>query len=163
MNRTSAASRRGSAGPCADTVNLPSMTSAPPAPSALAGIGMSAGVSACRSTVIIRPARKRRIPWYCILRSAMPYELWLIRHGETAWSRSGAHTSRTDLPLTETGRKKAADIGRYLAGRPFALVLTSPMLRARDTCRLAGFGDEAVIDPNLCEWDYGDYEGLTTQ
>jgi len=80
----------------------------------------------------------------------MPYELWLIRHGETAWS------------LTDTGRAKAADMGRYLAGRPFALVLASPMLRARDTCCLAGFGDEAQIDPNLCEWDYGDYEGLTT-
>jgi len=92
----------------------------------------------------------------------MPYQLWLIRHGETAWSRSGAHTSRTDLPLTDTGRAKAVDMGRYLARRPFALVLTSPMLRARDTCRLAGFGDEAQIDPNLCEWDYGDYEGLTT-
>ncbi len=92
----------------------------------------------------------------------MPHELWLIRHGETEWSRSGAHTSRTDLPLTDNGREKAAAIGRYLAGRPFALVLTSPMLRARDTCRLAGLGDTAEIDPNLREWDYGDYEGLTT-
>jgi broad specificity phosphatase PhoE len=93
----------------------------------------------------------------------MPHELWLIRHGETEWSRSGAHTSRTDLPLTQTGCEKAVEIGRYLAGRPFALVLTSPMLRARETCRLAGFGDSAQIDPNLREWDYGDYEGLTTQ
>lgn len=93
----------------------------------------------------------------------MPNELWLIRHGETAWSRSGAHTSRTDIPLTETGCERAAAIGRYLSGRRFALVLTSPLLRARDTCRLAGFGDMAEIDPNLCEWDYGDYEGLTTR
>jgi broad specificity phosphatase PhoE len=92
----------------------------------------------------------------------MPHELWLIRHGETEWSLSGAHTSRTDLPLTDRGREKAADMGRYLAGRQFALVLTSPMLRARETCRLAGFGDAAQIDPNLREWDYGDYEGLTT-
>jgi broad specificity phosphatase PhoE len=92
----------------------------------------------------------------------MPHELWLIRHGETEWSLSGAHTSRTDLPLTDTGRKRAAEIGRYLAGRTFALVLTSPMLRARETCRLAGVGDVAQIDPNLREWDYGDYEGLTT-
>jgi probable phosphoglycerate mutase len=92
----------------------------------------------------------------------MPHELWLIRHGETEWSLSGAHTSRTDIPLTETGRKNAAAMGRCLAGRPFALVLTSPMLRARETCRLAGFGDVAQIDPNLREWDYGDYEGLTT-
>jgi len=93
----------------------------------------------------------------------MPNEIWLIRHGETEWSLSGAHTSRTDIPLTPTGRERAAAIGRYLAGKQFALVLTSPMLRARDTCRLAGFGDVAQIEPNLCEWDYGDYEGLTTR
>ena len=89
-------------------------------------------------------------------------ELWLIRHGETEWSRSGAHTGRTDLPLTDTGRERAAAIGRYLAARPFALVLTSPMERARETCRLAGYGDVAQTDPNLHEWDYGDYEGRTT-
>ena len=93
----------------------------------------------------------------------MPNEIWLIRHCETEWSLSGAHTSRTDIPLTPTGRERAAAIGRYLAGKQFALVLTSPMLRARDTCRLAGFGDVAQIEPNLCEWDYGDYEGLTTR
>jgi len=92
----------------------------------------------------------------------MPNELWLIRHGETEWSLSGAHTSRTDLPLTDAGCRKAVAIGRCLAGRTFALVLTSPLLRARDTCRLAGFGDSAKIEPNLHEWDYGDYEGLST-
>lgn len=92
----------------------------------------------------------------------MPNELWLIRHGETAWSRSGAHTSRTDLPLTDTGRQKAEAIGRYFDGRRFALVLTSPMLRARQTCLLAGFGNVGQIEPDLREWDYGDYEGLTT-
>ena len=92
----------------------------------------------------------------------MPREIWLIRHGETEWSRSGAHTGRTDLPLTAAGRDNAAAIGRWLKGRAFALVLTSPMERARDTCRLAGYGDGAQVDPNLCEWDYGDYEGRTT-
>ena len=92
----------------------------------------------------------------------MPREIWLIRHGETEWSRSGAHTGRTDLPLTAAGRDNAAAIGRWLKGRAFALVLTSPMERARDTCRLAGYGDSAQVDPNLCEWDYGDYEGRTT-
>jgi broad specificity phosphatase PhoE len=92
----------------------------------------------------------------------MPGEIWLIRHGETEWSRSGAHTGRTDIPLTETGRARAEQIGRYLAGRRFALVLTSPLERARETCRLAGYGDVAQIDPDLREWDYGDYEGRTT-
>jgi len=89
-------------------------------------------------------------------------DLWLIRHGETEWSRSGAHTGRTDLPLTGAGRARAEAIGQYLSGRRFALVLTSPLVRARDTCRLAGYGDLAVIDENLREWDYGDYEGRTT-
>jgi broad specificity phosphatase PhoE len=88
-------------------------------------------------------------------------ELWLVRHGETEWSRSGAHTGRTDIPLTEAGRAAAVAIGRKLAGR-FAVALTSPLERARETCRLAGFGDVAQIEPNLREWDYGDYEGRTT-
>jgi probable phosphoglycerate mutase len=92
----------------------------------------------------------------------MPQGIWLIRHGETEWSRSGAHTGRTDLPLTAAGRDNAAAIGRWLQGRAFALVLTSPMERARDTCRLAGYGDAAHVDSNLCEWDYGDYEGRVT-
>ena len=92
----------------------------------------------------------------------MPGELWLIRHGETEWSRSGAHTGRTDLPLTVDGRQKAAELPRLLGHRRFTLVLTSPLLRAVDTCRLAGYSREAVIDPNLREWDYGDYEGRTT-
>lgn len=89
-------------------------------------------------------------------------QLWLIRHGETKWSLSGAHTGRTDLPLTDDGEKHAAEMGKFLAGRPFAMVLTSPMLRARETCRIAGYGDQAQVDENLREWDYGDYEGLST-
>lgn len=89
-------------------------------------------------------------------------ELWLVRHGETEWSRSGAHTGRTDLPLTPAGRENAAAMSRLLGGRKFALVLTSPLERARETCRLAGYGAEAQIEPNLLEWDYGDYEGRTT-
>jgi broad specificity phosphatase PhoE len=92
----------------------------------------------------------------------MAVNLWLIRHGETIWSLSGAHTGRTDLPLTNVGREKAAAMRRCLADRHFALVLTSPLERARETCRLAGFGDAAQIEPNLLEWDYGDYEGRTT-
>lgn len=89
-------------------------------------------------------------------------QLWLIRHGETEWSRSGAHTGRTDLPLTENGRARARMLGKLLKGRPFALVLSSPLQRARETCRLAGYGDAMQIEPNLHEWNYGDYEGLST-
>src|ERR1035441_8269090 len=76
-------------------------------------------------------------------------ELWLIRHGETVWSAEGRHTSRTDLPLTERGRQRAAALGKYLAGTKFAAVLRSPMLRARETCEIAGFGDVAVVDDGL--------------
>lgn len=89
-------------------------------------------------------------------------ELWLVRHGETEWSLSGAHTGRTDIPLTDCGRKRAEDIGRHLARRPFSLVLTSPLSRALETCRIAGYGEAAQIDTNLREWDYGVYEGKTT-
>jgi probable phosphoglycerate mutase len=89
-------------------------------------------------------------------------ELWLVRHGETEWSRSGAHTGHTDIPLTAAGRSNAAAVGRYLAGRHFELVLVSPLQRARETCRLAGY-ENALVDGDLCEWDYGDYEGRTTQ
>jgi len=91
-----------------------------------------------------------------------PAKLWLIRHGETEWSRSGKHTGRTDLPLTPNGVERAAAIRKFLGGKSFALVLTSPLERARETCRLAGYGDVARIEPNLREWDYGDYEGRTT-
>ncbi len=89
-------------------------------------------------------------------------DLWLIRHGETEWSRSGAHTGRTDLPLTEEGKRRAAQIGSLLGGRPFSLVLSSPLARARETCRIAGYLNTAQLEPGLCEWDYGAYEGRTT-
>jgi probable phosphoglycerate mutase len=92
----------------------------------------------------------------------MPNELWLIRHGETAWSLSGAHTGTTDLPLTAEGERRAALLGKMLAGKQFALVLTSPMQRARETCSIAGYADGAQVDANLSEWNYGDYEGKST-
>ena len=92
----------------------------------------------------------------------MSLTIWLIRHGQTPWSLSGAHTGRTDLRLTAEGRKNAVAVGRWLAGRKFSLVLTSPLSRARETCRLAGYGEAAQVEPDLCEWDYGDYEGRIT-
>src|SRR5271165_2598004 len=90
-------------------------------------------------------------------------EIWLIRHGETEWSLSGAHTGRTDLPLTARGEERAAKIASTLGGHPFSLVLTSPLQRARRTCELAGLGAAAQIDPNLTEWNYGDYEGRSSE
>jgi probable phosphoglycerate mutase len=89
-------------------------------------------------------------------------QAWLVRHGETEWARLGRHTSRTDVPLTETGREQALTLGRRLAGMAFALVLTSPLSRAAETAALAGFGDVAVVDPELREWDYGALEGRLT-
>ncbi|HEY1259882.1 MAG TPA: histidine phosphatase family protein [Stellaceae bacterium] len=88
--------------------------------------------------------------------------LYLLRHGETAWSLSGQHTGRTDIPLTERGESAARALGERLHGRVFAKVLTSPSQRARRTCELAGFGGAAEIDPDLAEWDYGQYEGRRT-
>jgi broad specificity phosphatase PhoE len=89
-------------------------------------------------------------------------EVWLVRHGETEWSRDHRHTSVTDLPLTEVGVRVAAELGARLAGVGFDLVLTSPRLRARHTAELAGF-PEAHVEGDLVEWAYGDYEGVTTQ
>jgi broad specificity phosphatase PhoE len=89
--------------------------------------------------------------------------LWLIRHGETEWSRSGAHTGRSDIPLTAAGQMRATAIGSYFGGKQFALVLTSPLQRARETCRLAGYGGTAQLEPNLMEWDYGSFEGRTSE
>jgi broad specificity phosphatase PhoE len=87
--------------------------------------------------------------------------LWLVRHGETAWSRDGLHTSVTEVQLTESGIDAAREVGRRLAGHAFSLVLTSPRSRARETAALAGFPD-AVVDEDLAEWAYGRYEGITT-
>ena len=88
--------------------------------------------------------------------------IWLVRHGETEWSLSGQHTGRTDVPLTPAGQRQAEALGRHLARRSFALVLTSPLVRARETCRLAGYESSAEITDDLREWDYGVYEGRTT-
>jgi len=88
-------------------------------------------------------------------------EVWLVRHGETEWSRDGRHTSTTDLPLTDEGQRVAAGVRDRLDDDRFSLVLTSPRLRARDTARLAGH-PEAEVDEDLSEWDYGDLEGETT-
>lgn len=87
--------------------------------------------------------------------------VFAIRHGETAWSLSGQHTGTTDIPLTDNGQRLAERMRPVLEKEQFALVLVSPMQRARQTCELAGLGDRAEIDRNLLEWNYGDYEGLT--
>jgi broad specificity phosphatase PhoE len=89
-------------------------------------------------------------------------EIWLARHGETEWSRTMRHTGRTDIELTENGRHQAQMLRRLLEGRSFTSVLTSPLSRAAETCKLAGLGDRAEASVALLEWDYGEYEGLTT-
>jgi broad specificity phosphatase PhoE len=91
-----------------------------------------------------------------------PDHVVVVRHGETEWSASLRHTGRTDVPLTEAGRRAASALASVLAGQAFGLVLCSPLTRARETCELAGFGDRAVIDEDCREWAYGEYEGLTT-
>jgi probable phosphoglycerate mutase len=89
-------------------------------------------------------------------------EVWLIRHAETEWSVDGRHTGRTDIPLTADGRAAAAALAPRLARRDFALVLTSPLSRASETAKLAGMGGGAIASDDLIEWDYGEYEGITS-
>ncbi|HYL41712.1 MAG TPA: histidine phosphatase family protein [Candidatus Binatus sp.] len=91
-----------------------------------------------------------------------PPRLWVVRHGETAWSASGRHTGRTNVPLTPEGERAAVELGERLRPSAFAIVLTSPRRRAVETARLAGFADRAIVDDDLAEWDYGDDEGRTT-
>ncbi|MGA2416523.1 MAG: histidine phosphatase family protein [Candidatus Sulfotelmatobacter sp.] len=93
--------------------------------------------------------------------AALP-QVYMARHGNTAWTVSGQHTGLTDLPLTPDGERNAKRLGERLQGMKFAKVLTSPLQRAARTCELAGFGAVAVTDPDLVEWDYGEYEGLTS-
>ncbi len=88
--------------------------------------------------------------------------IYLARHGETAWSVTGQHTGRTDLPLTERGERNARQLGQRLRGLRVARVYCSPLLRAQRTCELAGYGERMELDADLLEWDYGAYEGLTT-
>jgi broad specificity phosphatase PhoE len=95
------------------------------------------------------------------MEKALP-EVYLARHGETAWSITGQHTGRTDIPLTAGGECNALSLHQRLEGVVFAKVLVSPRLRARRTCELAGFGDRAEVEPDLQEWDYGEYEGRRT-
>jgi probable phosphoglycerate mutase len=90
------------------------------------------------------------------------HEIVLVRHGETEWSSSGRHTSVTDVALTDHGRAQAAELAPRLFGRHFALVLTSPRARTMETCAFAGLGDDCEVSEDLVEWDYGEYEGLTT-
>jgi broad specificity phosphatase PhoE len=90
-------------------------------------------------------------------------KIYLIRHGETEWSRAGKHTGVTDVVLTEHGRETARLLQPVLAPEKFTLVLSSPLQRARETCELAGLGKLAMVEPDLIEWNYGDYEGLTTR
>jgi probable phosphoglycerate mutase len=91
-----------------------------------------------------------------------PARLWLVRHGETEWARLGRHTGRTDIPLTDLGREQAGALQTRLAGHTFTVVLSSPLSRALETARLAGFGEQAQTTDDLLEWDYGDDEGRTT-
>lgn len=88
--------------------------------------------------------------------------IYLVRHGETEWARTGRHTGTTDAPLTDRGREQARQIAARLEGLVFDAAMSSPLSRALDTARIAGFGEVVVVDPDLREWDYGEYEGLTT-
>jgi probable phosphoglycerate mutase len=117
--------------------------------------------SAARTALLPPPAiASRRVVPPGLARHSVP-RVYLVRHGETEWSLTGQHTGTTDLPLTDHGIKVARHLQPALAGEDFTLVLTSPLLRARRTCDLAGLGEYAKVDQDLMEWDYGEYEGLT--
>ena len=90
-------------------------------------------------------------------------EIWLLRHAATEWSRNGRHTGRTDIPLLPEGEDTARSMRPVVEGHEFSLCLSSPLQRARRTAELVGLGDRIDIDPDLKEWDYGDYEGITTK
>jgi len=90
-------------------------------------------------------------------------KVYVVRHGETEWSISGQHTGITDIPLTENGRNQVKCLQPVLANEVFALVLTSPLHRAMETCKLSGLGEKAEVEPNLVEWNYGEYEGVTSK
>lgn len=108
-----------------------------------------------------QPSRSSRVVQEKVVSEALPI-VYLARHGETAWSLSGRHTGRTDLPLTEHGEHEARALGERLRGATLITVFSSPSQRARRTAELAGFGDATEIDPDLAEWDYGSYEGRRT-
>ncbi len=91
-----------------------------------------------------------------------PKKIYLVRHGETEWTKTGQHTGLTDKPLTEQGKREAVALKRHLVHIPFAKIFSSPLKRARETCELAGFSKQLEIDNDLVEWNYGDYEGLTS-
>ena len=95
------------------------------------------------------------------MNTAAPADVYLVRHGKTVWSLTGQHTGRTDLPLTPRGEEQARAVGPKLQDLQFEQVITSPLRRAHATCELAGFGGRASLDPDLVEWDYGQYEGRT--
>jgi broad specificity phosphatase PhoE len=95
-------------------------------------------------------------------RPGMSRQMLLVRHGETEWTLSGRHTGRTDIPLTDHGREEARQLRPYLADQKFSRVISSPLIRALETCRLAGLGDAVETSDDLLEWDYGLYEGRTT-